>query len=288
MDGLDLFDLEVWKPFAFLGLDHPLLEFQFKPIMHTWVALLIIVALTVVVRFALKKPDSVVGYLVCTYVRFFMDMVTEALGAFDARICYFVASLFTFILISNWLVLIPGMEEPTNNLNTTLALGILSFLYSQREALKTHGLRAYLNEYFKTPLAIAPHGIHRVWDVLLALIISAINMVIAIAFLPLELLSKFASVVSISFRLFGNIFGGSIIHGLWMKLLSSSVIAQFFGIITGINLVILLFFGVFEGAIQAFVFSILTLTYISMARGSSSEDTHAPAECTHPLHGRNS
>jgi F-type H+-transporting ATPase subunit a len=83
--------------------------------------------------------------------------------------------------------------------------------------------------------------------------------------MPLEVVGKISSVVSLSFRLFGNIFGGSIIIRLYQGLVHGYLLREIIGLITGINLLLVLFFVLFEGALQAFVFTVLTLTYLSIA-----------------------
>jgi F-type H+-transporting ATPase subunit a len=83
--------------------------------------------------------------------------------------------------------------------------------------------------------------------------------------LPLNVIGKLATVVSISFRLFGNIFGGSIISSIYFNAIQGRFLLELIGLISGINLIMVLFFGIFEGFLQAFVFSMLSLTYLSIA-----------------------
>ena len=72
---------------------------------------------------------------------------------------------------------------------------------------------------------------------------------------PLNIIGELAKVVSISFRLFGNIFGGAIIIAVVSPLVYHMVIPPF----------LTAFFGLFIGLIQAFVFTMLTITYIAVA-----------------------
>ena len=88
--------------------------------------------------------------------------------------------------------------------------------------------------------------------------------------LPLNLVGKLASIVSISFRLFGNIFGGSIISQIYFGSIKGSLLLETIGILSGVNIAITLFFTLFEGFLQAFVFAMLTLTYLSI--GLQSDD----------------
>ena len=82
---------------------------------------------------------------------------------------------------------------------------------------------------------------------------------------PLHVIGKLATIVSISFRLFGNIFGGAIIAHIYLSSIEGSLLWELLGILTGTNLIITIFFGLFEGFLQAFVFSMLSLTYLSIA-----------------------
>ena len=82
--------------------------------------------------------------------------------------------------------------------------------------------------------------------------------------LPLNIVGKLSSIISISFRLFGNIFGGAIITKLYFTAIRGSIILELLGILSGTNFLIIAFFTLFEGLLQAFVFAMLTLTYISL------------------------
>ena len=88
---------------------------------------------------------------------------------------------------------------------------------------------------------------------------------------PLNVVGTLTLIISLSFRLFGNIFGGFIISSLYTKMISGSVLLQILALITGCNIAIMIIFGVFEGIIQAFVFSMLTLTYLSIEIISDDE-----------------
>ena len=78
--------------------------------------------------------------------------------------------------------------------------------------------------------------------------------------------------VSMACRLFGNIYGGAMIVGMWKSAIAGSILLQTLGVITGINMLMVFFFGLFEGFIQAFVFTVLTLTYLAMAVQPEDED----------------
>lgn len=232
-----------------MGLSHSFWTIHIDTLIYTWIALAFIIVLALLGRYYIDRPDTIGGYLAETYARAFMRMIIQTLEHFDYRYCAFFGALFTYILICNLLIILPFMEEPTKDINTTLALALVSFFYVQKEGIRAHGIIGYIKEFFK-PFFI---------------------------FFPLEVLGKLATIISLSFRLFGNIFGGSIISTMWSNAISGSVLAQLAGILLGINLVVTLFFGLFEGLIQAFVFTILSLTYLSMAI-AQEEHPHAKHE----------
>lgn len=249
MEGSPIFEHErIAYPLSFLGITHPLTAVNLTTIFNTWVALGIIFLLVLVARYFLKQQRSLGNYIVKSLARTFIQMVEQSTGIFTYRYYAFITSLFLFIICCNWVALIPRIEEPTKDLNTTLALGIIAFFYIQKEMIKIHGLAHYLKDYFM-PLNI----------------FFPLNIIAGLIMLPLKVLGELASVISISFRLFGNIFGGSIITAIFQRGISGSILLNLVGTVFGINLILIGFFILFEGFLQAFVFSILSLTNIAMA-----------------------
>lgn len=131
-----------------------------------------------------------------------------------------------FLLLSNWLGIIPYLEEPTKDLNTPLSLGIMGFAIAHYAGIKSKGFKEYAKEYFQPMFFM----------------------------MPLNLIGELSKIVSISFRLFGNIMGGAIIILVVSYLTYSVILPPFLNA----------FFGLFVGTIQAFVFTMLTLVYISV------------------------
>ncbi len=157
-----------------------------------------------------------------------------------------IAGLFLYICVSNAVLIIPlpHIEKPTSDLNDTLALGIISITYATYCGLKAKGLKVYVTEMMG-PMFHA-HGS------LSAVIIGKLS---ALFFFPLRLSEEFSRLVSISCRLFGNIMGGAIVIIVVSTLTYYILFPQF----------LYAFFLVFEAALQAFVFSMLTLMYITGA-----------------------
>lgn len=237
MQGVDVFNFEPIKPLESFGLTHPFFNINATTVFNTWAAMGLLFVIILWARASMRKKNSIGQYVVLSFVRGFKDLGVQALGTFNYAHFAMITALFIFILLCNWISIIPWLEEPTRDLNTTLALGLISFLYSQGNAIGTHGFKEYIKDYF------APF----------------------ILMFPLNVIGNLATIVSISFRLFGNIFGGSIIAQLYTQTISGVFIWESLGILSGINISITLFFGLFEGFIQAFVFAMLSLTYLSMA-----------------------
>lgn len=258
MEGSHLFEREtVWYPFAFLGINHPQTAISVSTVTNTWVALGVIAILIYVGRRFLKKENSLGQYMIISFIRSFIQMIEQSTGTFTYRYFAFITSLFLYIICCNWVALIPTIEEPTKDLNTTLALGIITFFYIQKEMIKIHGLKTYLKDYFAPVNIFFP-----------------LNIIAGLIMLPLKVLGEVASVISISFRLFGNIFGGSIITTIFQQGVSGSFILNLVGTLFGINLILIGFFILFEGFLQAFVFSILSLTNIAMAVQIEEHEEH--------------
>ncbi len=238
MEGFELFDEHYWQPFARFGYTHPFFNINRTTLISTWIVLGIVLVAGIAIHYLIKrKSTDTARHVVMSFVVMFRDMATQTLGFFSLKHFAFIAALFIYIVLCNCISLIPGTEEPTRDLNTTLALGIISFLYVQYYAIRAHGFWAYIKEYF------APFFL----------------------MLPLNVIGKLATIISMSFRLFGNIFGGSTITAIYFSIIYGSPFFESLGSFTGINLLMILFFGVFEGLIQAFVFAMLTLTYLSTA-----------------------
>jgi F-type H+-transporting ATPase subunit a len=247
MKGSEILDIKPWK-LSWLGLEHPFFTVNSTTVIYTWIILGFIILLALFVRLSLKKKDSIVRFIATEFIASFLDMCQQTLGtAFTFSHFVFIMSLFVFILLCNIIMIIPWMGEPTKDLNTTLALGIITFIYTQIHAISAHGLGSYIKEYFE-PFFIM---------------------------FPLHVLGKIASVVSIAFRLFGNIFGGAIISHIYFGALEGNIIWESLGLLSGCNFLIVIFFGLFEGFLQAFVFTMLALTYLSIALTAEPEDTLA-------------
>ena len=153
------------------------------------------------------------------------------LGERAPKFFFLIASLFFFILFNNLIGSIPGFNPPTDQINTTIVLGIIVFLTTHIVGVGIHGFSD--NPYIK-------HFTGPVWW-------------LAWLLLPIELISHFVRPVSLGLRLFGNMTGDHKVVGVFFGILPLLLPIPFLGV------------GLFVACLQAFVFLLLTLVYLSGA-----------------------
>jgi len=203
------------------------LTFNIEAIAMTWIVCGLLIAFGLLAAHKKARLPGAMQIIGELFVSQFFNLTEDALNKEMAKkYGPLICALFMFLVLSNWLGILPHLEEPTRDLNTPLSLGIMGFVIAHYVAIKTKGFKAYIKEYFQ-PIFFM---------------------------MPLNLIGEVAKIVSISFRLFGNIMGGSIII-IVVSYLTFNVI--FPPLLNA-------FFGLFVGAIQAFVFTMLTLVYISV------------------------
>ncbi len=210
------------------------ISFDLMTIIMSWIVIALLVILAFILRKSLRqdiddKPNRVQA-LLDALIDLIKSQLTSSFSSDQlARDLFpFIATLFMFILLSNWISVIPLLESPTKDLNVTFSFGLLVFFMSQYFAIKRKGFGKYMKGF------IEPYPL----------------------MLPLNIVGEIAKPLSHSFRLFGNMFGGAIML---------SIIYSFTFLSVGFPLIVTAFYGLFEGMIQAFVFSILAVAYINVA-----------------------
>ena len=150
-----------------------------------WIMLLVIAVISLIVKHSLKEKPGKFQNVIETGVEYLDNFFSDLLGKEKARKNFtFLASLFIFIIFSNYSGLIPGVgltdyvKAPTASLSVTLALGVITFVFLQISGLKC-GVKHYFKR-FVTPMFIM---------------------------LPLLVLDEFIKPASLALRLYGNIFG---------------------------------------------------------------------------------
>jgi F-type H+-transporting ATPase subunit a len=177
------------------------------------------------------------------------------IGGEKARRYYPIfAGFFIFILFSNWSGLVPPigkieqLRAPTSDVNVTIGLALTSFVIFQSEGFRRLGVRAYLGKFF--PIGEFRHGLGAG---LLAMYVGII-----------ELFLEFVKPVTLSMRLFGNIYGGEVALAVITALTLAVVPVALVGLEALLNL------------IQALIFSVLTLMFILIAIEGHGEEEHKP------------
>jgi len=192
--------------------------------------------------FAGKKPADLVIPEARLTVRnlfelilsFLVTLAEDIIGHKAKRYVPLLATCFIFILFMNLLGLIPGFTPPTDKMNITVGLAVVIFLSTHYYGVKEHGIA-----YFK-------HFLGPVWWM-------------APIMLPIEIVSHLARPLSLSLRLFGNITGDHLVVAIFLGLVPFVVPSIFYGL------------GVFVSFMQAFIFTVLSMIYISGAVAHEEE-----------------
>lgn len=158
----------------------------------------------------------------------FEGLVGESLGSSNLHFTPYLLTLFLFIWVGNLIGLlpIPGISEPTRNLNVTIGLGLMAIIVVQYNAVRKKGLWGHIKSFAEPMFFLA----------------------------PLNIIGEVSKVVSIAFRLFGNIMGGAIIVIVVSELVRYVMVPI---VLSG-------FFGLFAGTVQAFVFTMLAMSYLAV------------------------
>jgi F-type H+-transporting ATPase subunit a len=184
-----------------------------------------------------------------------LGIMDTILGTRETSLRYFplIATIFLFVLASNWLGLLPlthvlvnghapVLRAPTADLNFTIGLAVISVLAVNLLGVAAIGIGPHLRKFLVNPFK------------------DPIGTFVGL----LELVSEFVKIISFSFRLFGNVFAGEVLLTIVAFLVPYVVPLPF------------LFLEVFVGLIQAFIFAMLTLVFLSM-----STVAHDHAEAHH-------
>lgn len=242
----------IWHYIPFTDIALPMGGLNIMTVFNTLVVMAILLGLC---RLAIRRMALVPSrsqYAVEMLVGLFDNLVSSSLELEtrrqNRRFLPLILCLFVFLLISNFMSFLPThyFEEPTADVNCTLSLALLGFVIALYCGIRVKGVGNFFTE-FLGPLW------HQEGATGGALIAGKLS---ALFFLPLNIIGEMAKIVSISFRLFGNIIGGGII------IVVVSSLVYFF---SPLSVFLDLFFVFFVGTVQAFVFTMLTLTYISVA-----------------------
>ncbi|MFH0800070.1 MAG: F0F1 ATP synthase subunit A [Pseudomonadota bacterium] len=161
-----------------------------------------------------------------------LRMLEDVMGSAGRRHLPLIAALFVYILVCNLMGVIPGLTPPTDNINTNLACALVVFVYYNVAGIRAQGVKKYLKHMAGPIIWLAP------------------------LMFSIELISHLVRPVSLSVRLFGNITGDHMVLGIFSQLTPLLVPVIFQAL------------AIFVAFIQAFVFTLLSVVYITLASGA--------------------
>lgn len=241
MSSPNIFGLKhLWYPLSYFGLTQRYYGVAAETLLNTWILIGIFIVLIGISRFFLRQKETLGKFAVLSVFDVFYTMCEQGLPQFTYKHFSFITTLALFLIFSNTLSTIPFLEEPTGDINTTLALAIISFCYIHYNGIRTQGIKKYVAHYFE-PFFVM---------------------------FPLHIMGKLSMIISLSFRLYGNLLGGSTIISYFFTFfgqMPSSVLTYILPVIgVLVSPFFITIFCVLEGLIQAFVFTLLTFTYLSI------------------------
>lgn len=196
--------------------------------MEILVALLLIVLFIVVrSRLSVEKPGGLQHIMEGVH-GFIVGQSREIIGPHSERFTAFLVTLGIFILICNLIGVVPGFESPTAMPSVPLGCALVAFFYYHLQGIKTHGV-AYVKQ-FMGPM----------WW-------------LAVIMVPIEIISHLARVLSLTVRLFANMFAGDMVTLVFFSLIPIVVPVIFLGLHIGVSF------------LQTYIFVLLTTVYLQGA-----------------------
>lgn len=195
------------------------------------VAMVTVFCLAVRSSFSVDNPGKL-QIVLEDIVGFLKGLLTENIGPTGPKYLPLVGSIFIFIFLANAIGKVPGLMSPTASLSTTLGCAITVWVYYHLQGIKTQGLVAYVKHF------IIPPGV---------------PLFIAPIMAPIELISHAARLMSLSLRLFGNVYGEELV-----VLIMASIVPFLVPLP-------MMFLGVITGSLQAYIFTLLTIIYLAGA-----------------------
>lgn len=212
-------------------------------IFFTWVVMAILVGLALLGTRALAAVPGRIQNVVEVVIEAFHALLDQMIGKEGRQYLPLIGTAGLFILTCNLLPKIPGFQPPTANWNTTVALALTVFIAYNYFGIRKHGLGRYLKHFCGPVPALAP------------------------LMFPVELIGHLARPISLSVRLFGNIFGEESVTVILLAL--AWLVIPYF-----IWLGIMLPLGLFVALVQTFVFITLSMGYIAGAVEEGHGDEH--------------
>ncbi|MBF0210067.1 MAG: F0F1 ATP synthase subunit A [Desulfamplus sp.] len=215
------------KFFELIGLDH--FAHANVHVIYMWIVMAILILFGWLAGKNTKLIPEPIQNFFEVLISGLEEFMVEITGEEGRWLFPLAASIFLFVFIGNLIGLVPGFFPPTANLNTTAALALVTVVFTHVIGIKYHG-----SKYYK-------HFIGPVWWMIPII-------------LPIELIGHAARILSLSFRLFGNMMGHELVLGILFALAGA-----FFAPLPIMAL------GIFVALVQAFVFFLLSVMYFTGA-----------------------
>jgi F-type H+-transporting ATPase subunit a len=206
-------------------------------VVHLMLVTVIVIFLAKMASTSMRAVPTGTQNFMEAYLQGAISMGKDTIGEELARkYLPLVATVGLFVLISNVIGIIPGFESPTSNINVTLPLALVVFIYYNYEGIRVNGAKKYFGHFMGPVPVLAP------------------------LMFPIEIVSHISRIISLSFRLFGNIKGDDLF--LWVLLM----LVPFFAPLPAYLLLS------FSALLQTFVFMILI--YVYLAGAVAIDDDH--------------
>ena len=215
-------------------------------IFSAWIVMGVLIIFSLLATRGMKLVPSGVQNVAETIVEAWLGIIERTAGKNGRRFLPVVLTAFLFILFSNWIGTlpffgnVPGFRSPNSDLNVTASMAVIVFFLAQFYAITSAGIAGYLKEF------LVPN--------------------------PLHILTELSRPLSLSFRLFGNIFAGEVLLHTMLGI-APYILFVFLGL------------ELFVGVIQALIFAMLTLVFLSIAtaheHGAHREEHDKPIEGAH-------
>lgn len=204
-----------------------------------WLIMIVLIGFSFFATRKLKKVPGKFQNFIEILVGSINNLVKQTMGEDKMGFAPYMGTLIIFLAIANIIGLL-GLRPPTADVNTTMGLAIITFVMIHFFGAKSKGTGNYLKGFLE-PMPFL---------------------------LPLNVIGEIATPVSLSFRLFGNVVGGLIIMNLVYSALAALSTKLGIGLPifqVGIPAVLHVYFDLFAGILQSFIFTMLTMVFISIA-----------------------
>lgn len=210
-----------------------------ETIIIEWIVMAIIMILVLFLTHNLKRIPTKKQIIAEAIVKFINGLVIDNMGKKRLHFAPYICGLFSFILFGS-LISMTGLRSVTADFNIPVAFAIVTFVLITFYKFKNNGFLGYFKSFAQPVILIA----------------------------PINILSELATPLSMALRLFGNMVGGMIITMLIYAALgaASSAIGLSIPLLSiGFPALLSIYFDLFTGCIQSFVFVMLTLAYVGDA-----------------------